>query len=423
MAGAYTAKSGANYSMEVSGPSSQLAGDSAAVVGSFRLNGYSRTIEPANLTITWTATIGGSAVNLRVVGGSYASSATSTAADSGTYWQSSVSLEFEDIGAATDRTLVITAAGTVDSMAVSGTVSYTIADYMLNVTGPTTMGFNAAAACVASFRADATSKTAEPTNKTITWSATLDGNPVNLRVGSSGGYAATATDTASDSGTFWEASSSLEFDMSVDVNDRTLVVTGAGTIAGLAVNDTATTTVEGWPDAEYTYTADLEDVFWVSGLYHWELRCSVAIREVSGDALVWFKRWYKRQLKSDGSIDEGVVSETNPPNDPGDITFSSTDTVSAIGAGPNFYIDDMLAALTMKVGAQNPLYYYRFIGEVVLARTSTGTNVVTQIATVRSITTGVVRATNSDTGTYTQTSADGELKVEDNVITELAWNL
>lgn len=424
MSGAYVAKSGLNYSLVLTlTGTSLLAGDAVAVIGSFRLNGTSRTIEPGDPTITWTASIAGSPVNLRIDGvGSYGASVTSEAADSGVYWQSSVSLEFEDIGAAADQTLTVTCTATIGGVAVTDYRTTTVPDYSLVVTGPAQVLTNAAAACVASFRADTTDKTAEPSDLTITWSAVIGATPINLRVGSSGGYTATTTDEAADSGTYWQASTSLEFDLSTTDANRTMVVTGAGIIEGLAVNDTASITVPGWPSVEYTYTADLEDVFWVSGDYHWEMRCSIAVRKISDDSVWYFLRKYVRQRKSDGVTEQGVITETNPENDPGDITFTLTEVNnSGLGAGPNFYIDDLLVTLSMRVATQDPLMYYVCVGDVVLARTSTGTNDVTHLMDITNIVTGVSLDTDTQTGTYTQISSTGSLKGQGSTITRQTW--
>ncbi|KKL10824.1 hypothetical protein LCGC14_2551950, partial [marine sediment metagenome] len=323
MSGAYVAKAGLNYSlvMTLTG-TSLLAGDAVAVIGSFRLNGTSRTVEPADLTITWTASIAGSSVNLRIEGvGSYGASVTSEATDSGVYWQSSVSLEFEDIAAATDQTLTVTCSAVIGGISVTDYRTITVPDYSLVVTGPAQVLTNAAAACVASFRADTTDKTAEPSDKTITWSATIDANPIDLRVGSSGGYAATTTDEASDSGTYWQASSSLEFDLSTTSSNRTMIVTGAGIIAGLAVNNTVSITVPGWPDAAYWYIADLRDIFWITGPYMWHMQYRVTVRLRSNNSVVYTKLLFVRQLRHTNDLEEGVQAETG--TDPGDITTSA----------------------------------------------------------------------------------------------------
>ncbi|KKN46475.1 hypothetical protein LCGC14_0672450 [marine sediment metagenome] len=425
MAGAYVAKAGLNYSLVLTlTGTSLLAGDAVAVIGSFRLNGTSRTVEPADTTVTWTASIAGSAVNLRIDGvGSYGASVTSEAADSGAYWQSSVALEFEDIGAAADQTLTVVCSATIGGITVTDYRTTTVPDYSLVVTGPAQVLTNAAAACVASFRADGTDKTAEPSTKTITWSATIGGNPVNLRVGSSGGYTATATDDAADSGTYWQASSSLEFDLSTTGSNRTMVVTGAGTIEGLAVNDTANITIPGWPSAEYQYDIDLDDVWWGSGDYQWEFRCDMTIRKRSDDSVHYFFRKYIRQLRQVETVEQGVITETNPENDPSDITFTLSSSSTAIGGGPNYYIDAVTGTLNMKVDAQDPLMYYEFRGEIILARTSTGTNDVTHTGTVTDIVEGTELATDTQTGTYVQTSAVGQLKIQETTITRVIWQL
>lgn len=426
MSGAYVAKIGLNYSLVVElGATSFLAGEEIAVAASFRLNGTSRTREPADTTITWTATIGGVAVNLRILSvGSYGASATSEVWDNGTYWYTLTNLEFEDIGAAVDQTIVITATGSIEGVDVTDNKSATIPDYSLVVTGPASIdNYLAAAACVASFRADSTDLTAEPINKTITWSATIDATPVNLRVGSSGSYTSTATDTVANSGSFWEASSSLEFNPPVAYTDRTLIVTGAGVIEGLAVNDTASMTIPGWPDINYTYSIDLEDVFWVGGPYHWEFRGSIAVRKRSDDSVVYFLRKYVRQIRAQdgGAIEQGIVAETNPENNPGDITFSISATASDFGDPPNYYEDNVSGTINITVDEQDPLMYYVCLGESYGARTSTGTNTVAHTMDLTSVL-GVIIDTDMQSDTYIQASSTGSLKAQGTTITRLTWS-
>lgn len=416
MSGAYVAKAGLNYSLVMSlAGTSLLAGDAVAVIGSFRLNGTSRTVEPGDPTITWTASIAGSPVNLRIDGvGDYGASVTSEAADNGVYWQSSVSLEFKDIGAATDQTLTVTCAGVIGGIDCTDYRTTTVPDYSMSVTGPAQVLTKASAACVARFLADGTDKTAEPFNKTITWSATIGGNPIDLRVGSSGGYASTATDTAADNGSFWQASSSLEFDLSTTDSDRTMIVTGAGVIEGLAVNDTASITIPGWPDANYSYNADLDGVFQFGSEDFWEVRCSIAVRLISNNDLVWFKRWYAKADQFQ-AVTSGEYAETNPENDPGDVT--PTITINQ-GGFPGVESDITIA---IRAAEQNPLYKYIFVGDVIGTRTVSGTAEVTHTGTVTNIVTGVERAADTQNATFIQAAATGSLQIIDDQITRVSW--
>ena len=330
MSGAYVAKAGLNYSlvMTLTG-TSLLAGDAVAVIGSFRLNGTSRTVEPADLTITWTASIAGSSVNLRIEGvGSYGASVTSEATDSGVYWQSSVSLEFEDIAAATDQTLTVTCSAVIGGISVTDYRTITVPDYSLVVTGPAQVLTNAAAACVASFRADTTDKTAEPSDKTITWSATIDANPIDLRVGSSGGYAATTTDEASDSGTYWQASSSLEFDLDHPIEDTTMTVTGAGEVGGLEVNDTADIIIDGWGEIEFTMDNDYPYLYDWGIFYLWRVDFEIWVKHIPTGDTDWYKhiRYQMWWDGSEGVVSETVITETGTKPDGISIVFSQTGT-------------------------------------------------------------------------------------------------
>lgn len=353
MSGAYTAKPGLNYTLVMTMATSFLAGDALPVIGSFRLDGTRRTIEPPDPTITWTATVDDVAVNLRIAGvGSYVSSVTSEAADSGVYWQSSVSLEFEDIGAAADQVLIVTGSATMVETAISDSKAAAVPDYSLVVTGPATMIYDTSAICTASFRADTTDKTVEPSNKTITWSSKVDGSPVDLRIGI-GSFASTVEDTVVD-GSFWEVTSNLKFDLSRAFIDRTLVVTGAGVIDGLAVNDTASMTIEGWFDLQFTFDGNFSDLTFQGGggnTFRGKLDLELWVIDLPSTT-----DWYKKieyARNNDGSYSVTTISETG--SDPGNVIVTDTTTYDITDPFAKFGTID----LTVDVGQQVTNKKYR----------------------------------------------------------------
>lgn len=422
MSGAYVAKAGLNYSlvMSLTGTWQTIFnGDAVDVTGSFRLNGTSRTVEPADKTITWTATLDGTPVNLRIEGvGDYAASVTSEASDSGVYWESSTSLEFEGIeGAASDQVLSVICSASIGGVDVSDYRIVTLPDLTLLVTGPSEVLFDAAASCTASFRADTTDKTTEPTEKTITWSATIDAVPVDLRIGAAGGYTSTVTSEVTDTGGFWQVTSSLEFDLEGTGAPRTLVVSGAGEIVEFAVNDTATITV---PSSvviygTYSYNADLDGVIQIGSEDFWEIRISVATRLVSNNNLIWFKRWFIKCDRFD-VVTQGVLTETNPENDPGDITLEvTTDLGSPPGPESNI-------TMKIEIDDENPLHKYILDGDVVGCRTVSGTAEVTHTATILDESNGDLLDTDTQNDTFTQTGASASLKIEDETITRIDWS-
>ncbi len=297
-------------------------------------------------------------------------------------------------------------------------------NYSILVTGPVSMNFDASAAITGSFRLDENRRTPRPEPFTVTWTATLDGNQQDLRDGSTGSFESSIETAVADSGTYWEASPSLEFGLSVAFADRTLIVTGAGVVGGVAVNDTASITVPGWPNIDYTYTIDLEDVFWVSGNYQWEFRCEIAVRKRSDTSVWYFLRKYIRQIRSQdgGAIEQGIIAETNPENDPGDITLTLSVTASEFGDPPNYYEDSVESILNITVDEQDPLMYYICKGEVIIGRTSTGTNIVTHTMDLTTIA-GVQLDTDTQTGTYTQGSSWGSLRATGDVISRETWQL
>ena len=406
MSGAYTAKPGLNYTLVMTMATSFLAGDALAVIGSFRLDGTRRTIEPPDPTITWTATVDGNPVNLRIAGiGSYESSVTSEASDSGVYWQSSISLEFEDIGAAADQALIVTASATMVETVISDSKTATVPDYSLNVSGPTTIIYDAGAECTASFRADSTDKTAEPSSKTITWSSTIDGNPVNLRIGTDP-YAATAEDTVID-GSFWEVTSNLKFDLSRSFIDRTLIVIGAGVIDGLAVNDTASITLEGWHDLQFAFDGNFSVLTYqgTGGNTHRakiDLRLWVIDLPSTTD---WYK-WIEYARNNDGSYSVTTITETG--SDPGNVTVGDTTTYDDTDPSNKFGTID----LTVDVGQQVANKEYRFQATVALGTVYNNWSA-TYVHTTRNSTGGVAQTATNTSNTHilpgsVQTDTTGE---------------
>jgi len=404
MSGAYTALPGASYSLVMTMATSFLAGDELPVVGSFRLDGTRRTIEPPDPTITWTATVDDSSVNLRIADtGSYESSVTSEAADSGSYWESSVSLEFEDIGAATDGTLVVTGSATMVDTAITASRTAIVPDYSLVVTGPSTLIYDVIAACTASFRADSTDKTAEPSSKTITWSSTIDGSPVDLRIGTDP-YAATAEDTAADTGSFWEVTSNLKFDLSRGFVDRAIVVTGAGVIDGLAVNDTASITLEGWYDLQFAFDGNFSNLTF-SGTGGDTFRGKIDL-ELWVIDLPATTDWYKKveyARNNDGTYSITTITETG--SDPGNVIVGDTTTYDATDPNDKFGTID----LTVDVGQQVANKKYQFKATVTLGTannrwsatyvntTKDSVGTVAQTATNTSITHNGVGSVQTDT--------------------------
>ena len=359
MTSAYTALPGAAYSLVMTMATSSLAGDALPVIGSFRLDGTRRTIEPPDPTVTWTAAVDGSPVDLRIAGvGSFESSITSEAADSGIYWQSSTSLEFEDIGSAVDQILTVTGSATMIETAVSDSKAAAVPDYSLVATGPTAISFDTAAATTASFRADSIDKTVEPSNKAITWTATVDGSPVDLRI--DGGFAASQEDTVVDSGDFWEVTSSLKFDLSEAYEERAMVVTGAGVIDGLAVNDTAAFTVSGWSDIRYSFLTEF------TRLYDYEPYIWKIIVGITVYTLPTTEDWHKRiRYEVDGDQVYSEVVEEETGTDPGGITITTVHDGDYSGDTPW----DATHLLNITVNRQQTNKKYRILTYVLVRQT------------------------------------------------------
>lgn len=203
------------------------------------------------------------------------------------------------------------------------------------------------------------------------------------------------------------------------------IYVGGGKPVGVYGNPTVRPASTTYPSIEYTYSVDLQDVFWVGGSYHWDFRCQVVVRLRSNDSISYARKEYIRQKRQQdgGEIEQGLFAETNAENDPGDITFTVSGTASAFGAGPAFYVDDVSATLNMEVAEQDESMYYEIDAEVVIARTSTGTNIVAQSGIINNITTGADLDTETQSGTFVQTTAAGQLKFQDETITLQNWVL
>ncbi len=256
MAGAYVASPDLAYTLLVTGPTTMLAGAGIAMTASFRYKGWSRTVEPSNRNITWTATLDGTPITLRVPGGAFAGNAVSAAIDSGSFWESSVTLEFDDIGSSSDQIIIVTGSAAIEGVDVTDFISATVLDYSLVLSGPSSRFFSGASDCTVILLANSVSKTAEPISKTITFTATLDGAPLNLRFTGDSTYLSSISSPVADSDGFWQTSISIEWEVTFADDDKIIELTAQGAIAGLSVSDTLNITVVGDWKIFYTLKSD-----------------------------------------------------------------------------------------------------------------------------------------------------------------------
>jgi len=115
------------YSLAISAPSGVAVNGAVAVSAWLRDHGTYTTVEPTGSTIVWTATIDGTAVQLRFEGGgSYVPSIASNYSDIGDYWGAEPSIELELTEEQQGETLVLRASSTVDGQSVVKTANITV---------------------------------------------------------------------------------------------------------------------------------------------------------------------------------------------------------------------------------------------------------------------------------------------------------
>lgn len=280
MPNAYVAKTGYTYSLVLSGPSTMQVNSSIAVTASYRRENTGRTGSPADTSLTWTATIDGSPVNLRLGGtGAYSASVTSEVSDTGSYWESSVDVDFENTG--TDKTVILTVSGSIAGSDVSDELSIEITDFSLVVTASTPMFLDETTSVVASLRDQATQKTPEPSIKTVTWTANLDSRVVPIRwAGSGAEWANSITSTLADAGAYWESSGEIEILFYSTDGERTITITGVATAGGYSVSDSGDVLGIGGIRISYRVKMITEEVASPPTQQAWQMICQYA--QVSG---------------------------------------------------------------------------------------------------------------------------------------------
>ncbi len=132
-------------------------------------------------------------------------------------------------------------------------------DYSMVVTATAEIAPNGTASVTGSLRDHGTYATNEPDN--ITWTATIDGEAVQVRF-TDGDFASSISSSTSFS-TYWGAAPSIEFDLTSDNDGDTVVLTGTSVIGGISVTQTAEIIVSAIITASLTvtYTIDSQGAF------------------------------------------------------------------------------------------------------------------------------------------------------------------
>lgn len=198
---------------------------------------------------------------------------------------------------------------------------------------------------------------------------------------------------------------------------------GGGRPAGVVGNVTSRPSSEAFPHIEYNYTADLADIWWLAGTFHWEMRWSVTIRQKSNSSIWYHKEMYIRQIKATEVIESGINAETNPENDPGDITFTVTTTSSGQDQSQYLIIESLLVEMDIEVAEEDDLMYYVCLGGIVFSRKDApyDDSPLTQTGTINNIVTGADLDTDEMTDQWTPTSSSGSFRFTDETITRESW--
>lgn len=201
------------------------------------------TDEPGSGVIAWSATIDDEPVNIRFSGGSeYASSIESPYSDIGDYWGAEPAIEFELTEGNRGDTVVLTAQSTVEGQAISDSGELAVNVYSLFLAGYAELKYSAASDTIAILQ-EGGEFVYDPDGPpgVVTFAASIDGEPVNLRDFHIGGDYASSLEAPYFSfggpGGPWLALPTLEFDLIVENAGDTMVVAAQSTVGGAVISD------------------------------------------------------------------------------------------------------------------------------------------------------------------------------------------
>ncbi len=229
----------------------------ASVTGSMRDYDTYVTNEPS--AITWTAAIGGSAVNLRLDGEDDYALSLSSAVSYGTYWGATPSIEFELTGDNSGDTVVLTGISTISGETIVQTTNVEIYELSLVMSAAATLQYDATLTVTTSLRNDETLGTDEPTSSTLVWTATINSVAVDLRFSGDPSYSSSINSAYSDLGSFWGAIKNIEFELTTGNEDDILVLQATSTAFGSTLVITSNITITIPPDS-FTCEYELSDV-------------------------------------------------------------------------------------------------------------------------------------------------------------------
>ncbi len=141
-------------------------------------------------------------------------------------------------------------------------------DYSMIVTATAEIAPSGTASVTGSLRDHDTYATNEPDD--ITWTATIDGEAVQLRF-SEGEFTSSISSSTSFS-TYWGAAPSIEFDLTSGNIGDTVILTGASAIGGVAVTETTEVTIIA---ISMSFSLSMEDRGANSGFSSWLFRAII----------------------------------------------------------------------------------------------------------------------------------------------------
>ena len=101
------------------------------------------------------------------------------------------------------------------------------------------ISYDGAASIDASLRDHVTYATVEPLGCSITWTATIGGETVNLRFSGGEDYATSLSSDYSEGDTYWGAEPEIEFELTEDNDGDTIILTATSMVAGQSLSQTS----------------------------------------------------------------------------------------------------------------------------------------------------------------------------------------
>lgn len=110
--------------------------------------------------------------------------------------------------------------------------------YSLNLSASASMSYDGAASSTVSLRDHVDHGTARPSGCSVTWTATIGGEAINLRFSGETSYASSIVSSYGDIGDYWGAAPEIEFELTEENDGDTVVLLASSTVFGNAVFNT-----------------------------------------------------------------------------------------------------------------------------------------------------------------------------------------